>query len=188
MNNDKKLYLYSGLAIVGALISYVAIVYVRKTPNNLDNAAEIKDAETTVSVTSTGEVIDKAQSTVPLSLIEILKKTSAQATTSLINKPIYTKLDDVKVRYSNYVNNGFISNIASSLTNTGTLIGNVVQVVEDKGKLKNNDGRIYKWFKIKPSIVAIEDMNRNKSFLTHVFSANLPIPFFVREDTIKLEK
>ena len=188
MNSDKKLYLYSGLAVVGAIVAYALITNKKSTSSKSSEGDVNNDPETTNAVTTTGDVIDIEQAEVPASLVEVLKTTSAKATTALINKSIYTKLDNVKVRYNNYVNNGFISNIASTITNKGTLLGNVVQVIDDKGKLKNTNGIVYKWFKIKPSQIAIDDMNRNKSFLTHTFSANLPIDFYVREDAIKLEK
>jgi hypothetical protein len=62
-------------------------------------------------------------------------------------------------------------------------------VVDDKGKLTNSDGRILKWFKVKPSQLALNDMNRNKSFLTHKFLAeSTGKEIYVREDTVKLEK
>jgi hypothetical protein len=188
MNGDKKLYLYSGLAIVGAIIAYV-IITKKKPLVTSSEGAGIPDEETTVVVTTTGEVIDQEQVVIPATLAEILKKTSAQATVALINKPVYTKLDDVKVRYENYVNNGFINNIMSTITNRGTLLGNVIQVVDDKGKLTNPDGKVYKWFKIKPAQVTLDIMNRNKSFFTHVFLPNSTgKEIYVREDTLKLEK
>lgn len=188
MNEDKKLYLYSGLAIVGAIIAYV-IITKKKPLVASSEGAGVPDEETTVAVTTTGEVIDQEQVVIPATLAEILKKTSAQATVALINKPVYTKLDDVKVRNENYVNNGFINNIMSTITNRGTLLGNVIQVVDDKGKLTNPDGKVYKWFKIKPAQITLDDMNRNKSFFTHVFLPNSTgKQIYVREDTLKLEK
>lgn len=188
MNSDKKLYLYSGLAIVGALVAYAVIT--RKKPlNDSSEGSGIPDPETTVSVTTTGDVIDQEQTVIPASLADILKKTSSEATIALINKPVYTKLDDVKVRSDRYVNNGVVNNIMSTITNRGTLLGNVIQVVDDKGKLNNADGRVYKWFKIKPAQITLDDMNRNKSFLTHVFLPNTTgKEIYVREDALKLEK
>ena len=94
MNEDKKLYLYSGLAIVGAIIAYV-IITKKKPLVASSEGAGVPDEETTVAVTTTGEVIDQEQVVIPATLAEILKKTSAQATVALINKPVYTKLDDV---------------------------------------------------------------------------------------------
>lgn len=188
MDGDKKLYLYSGLAIVGAIIAYAIITKKKPLPDSSEGTG-IPDPETNVAVTTTGEVIDIEQVVIPATLAEILKKTSADATVALINKPVYTKLDNVKVRNEPYVNNGFINNIMSSITNRGTLLGNVIQVVDDKGKLTNPDGKVYKWFKIKPAQITLDDMNRNKSFLTHVFLPNSTgKQIYVREDTLKLEK
>lgn len=189
MNSDKKLYLYSGLAIVGAIIAYVVITKKKPLSDNSNEGTGVPDAETNIAVSTTGEVLDQEQVVIPMTLSEILKKTTAEATTLLINKPIYTKLDNVKVRNSNYVNNGLIDNVMSTITNRGLLLGNVIQVVEDKGKLKNNDGRVFKWFRIKPAQVTLDEMNRNKSFFTHVFlPESTGKEIYVREDTVKLEK
>lgn len=187
MNGDKKMYLYSGIAIALAVVAYLVITKKKDIPN--DSSEGTDDDSENVAVTTTGEVVTEEQVVIPTALSEILKKTSAQATVNLVNKPIYTKLDDVKVRYENFVNNGIIDNIMSKITNRGTLLGNVIQIVDDKGKLTNSDGRILKWFKIKPSQIALDDMNRNKSFLTHIFLPNTTgKQIYVREDTVKLEK
>jgi len=189
MNSDKKLYLYSGLAIGLAVVAYFVITNKKPLPSVSDEDSENTDAETDVAVTTTGEVIDNEQVVIPASLTEILNKTSTQATLDLINKPIYTKIDDVKVRYANFVNNGIVNNIMSTITNRGTLLGNVIQVVDDKGKLKNPQGKVYKWLKIKPAQITLDDMNRNKNFLTQVFLPNSTGKvIYVREDTVKLEK
>jgi hypothetical protein len=189
MNNDKKIYLYSGLSIVGAIIAYVIITRKKPLLNDASEGSGEKDPETNISVSTTGEVVEQAQVVIPKSLSDILNKTTAQSTALLINKPIYTKLDNVKVRNSNYVNNGIIDNIMSTISSSGFLLGNVIQVVEDKGKLKNNEGRVYRWFKIKPAQITLDEMNKNKSFLTHVFLPNSTgREIYVREDTVKLEK
>jgi hypothetical protein len=188
MNGDKKLYLYSSLAILGAIVAYV-IITKKKTMDSSGEGSGIPDAEeTTVVTTTTGDVIDQTQVVIPQSLSEILKKTSAQATSALINKPIYTKLDGVKVRSENYVNNGFINNIWSTITDRKTLLGNVIQVVDDKGKLKNLDGRVYKWFKIKPDQSTLDEMNKNKDFLQSTFLPSWCKAIYVREDAVQLEK
>ena len=104
MNGDKKLYLYSGLAIVGAIIAYAIITKKKPLPDSSEGTG-IPDPETNVAVTTTGEVIDIEQVVIPATLAEILKKTSAEATVALINKPVYTKLDNVKVRNENLKQN-----------------------------------------------------------------------------------
>jgi hypothetical protein len=189
MNGDKKMYLYSGLAIALAVVAYLVITKKKDMPNASSEGTPVADDSGNVATTTTGEVVSEEQVVIPTALAEILNKTSAQATVDLVNKPIYTKLDDVKVRYQNFVNNGIIDNVMSTITNRGTVLGTVIQVVDDKGKLVNADGRILKWFKIKPSQIALDDMNRNKSFLTHVFLPNTTgKEIYVREDTVKLEK
>jgi hypothetical protein len=188
MNGDKKLYLYSGLAIALAVVAYVIITKKKPLLDSTDTST-VEEEENTDVVSTTGELIDETQVTIPASLSEIFKKTPAEATRLLINKPLYTKLDNVKVRYSNYVNNGIINNEMSSITNRGFLLGNVIQVVDDKGNLKNNDGRVFKWLKMKPAQITLDEMNRNKGFLTHVFKPNTTgKEIYVREDTVKLEK
>ena len=189
MEGDKKLYLYSGLAIVGAIIAYAIIT--KKKPlldNSSSEGTGTPDPPSTIAITTTGEVVDQAQVAIPVTLADILKKTSAEATVALINKPVYTKLDDVKVRSSNYVNNGLFDNIMSTITNRKSLVGNVIQIVDDKGSLKNSDGRVYKWFRVKPAQVTLDEMNRNKSFLTHTFLPETTGEIYVREDTVQLEK
>ena len=186
---DKKLYLYSGLAIVTAIVAYMIITNKKTLPTSSSEGTGVPDESGTVATTTTGEIVDQSQVIIPATLVDVLKKTTPQANAILINKPVYTKLDNVKVRSDSYVNNGFVSNVMSTITNRGTLLGTVIQVKDDKGKLVNADGRVYKWFRIKPSQIALDDMNRNKSFLTHVFLPDSTgKEIYVREDTIKMEK
>jgi hypothetical protein len=187
MDSDKKLYLYSGLAIVASLVAYSLITKKKTLPSSSEGTG-ILDPETTNAVTTTGEVIDQEQTVIPATLSEILKKTSAQATAALINKPIYTKIDSVKIRRENYVNNGFFNNIMSTINDRGFLLGNVIQVVDDKGKLSNTDGRVWKWFKIKPVQSTLDEMNKNKDFLMARFLPQYTKEIYVREDVVKLEK
>ena len=188
MNGDKKIYLYSGLAIAGAIIAYVIITQKKSTSDTSSEGTGTPDPETTVGTTTTGEIVDVEQINIPKTLTPILNKTSAEATVALINKPIYTKLDNVKVRNDRYVNNGVVNNIMSTIANRGFLLGNVIQVVDDKGGLKNNDGRVFKWFKIKPAQITLDEMNRNKAFLMSKFLPEYIKEIFVREDALKLEK
>jgi hypothetical protein len=42
---------------------------------------------------------------------------------------------------------------------------------------------------MKPAQITLDEMNRNKGFLTHVFKPNTTgKEIYVREDTVKLEK
>jgi hypothetical protein len=186
MNNNKKLYVYSGLVIVASLVAY-ALITRKKSGSSSATQNEESNSETDTVVTSTGDVINNEQSVIPKSLLDILKGTSSQATLLLKNKPIYTKIDNVKVRSENYVNNGLLNNVMSEVTNSDFLLGNVIEIMDDKGKLKNNEGRVFKWFKIKPTQETLDEMNRNKNFLSAKFLPTTTKQIFVREDVVKLK-
>jgi len=180
MNSDKKLYLYSGLAIALSVVAYVVITKNKKGGTSASNTVK-PDVKTT-----TGDMISNEQSVIDSSLQEILNKTVSEANTTLQGKPVFTKLDNVQVRNSNFVNNGIVNNVMSSISNKGTLLGNVIAVVEDKGKLTNINGKVFKWLKIQPAQVTLDDMNKNKDFLTRRFLPEFKEVIFVREDVVKL--
>jgi hypothetical protein len=183
MNSNKKLYLYSGLAIALAVVTYVVItkkkpLLITSDENSQDDGLE----------TPTGDTITSQQAQIPSDLSNILNKSSKEATNILKGKPIYTKLDNVVVRRENYVNNGFFNNIMSKINDSGFLLGTIIEVKEDKGLLKNFDGRIYKWFRIKPNQATLNEMNKNKDFLTSKFLPNSTgREIYVREDALKLK-
>ena len=181
MNSNRKMYLYSGLAIAVSVVAYFVITKGKKPPP--DHKKDVLPDVTT----QTGDVITAEQAMIDAELKEMLNKTISEVNATLINKPVFTKLDNVKVRSSNFVNNGIVNNVMSSISNKGTLLGNIVAVFEDKGKLTNNDGKIFKWFKIKPAQVTLDDMNRNKDFLTRKFLPEYKELIYVREDVIKLK-
>jgi hypothetical protein len=180
MNNDKKLYLYSGLAIALSVVAYVFIT--KKKKSDTDPTNDVKPDVTT----TTGDVISNEQVVIDSSLQEILNKSLSEANAILKNKPVYTKLDNVQVRSDSFVNNGIVNNIMSSISNKGTLLGNVIAVVEDKGRLTNTSGKVFKWLKINPAKVTLNDMNKNKDLLTRKFLPEYKEVIFVREDVVKL--
>ncbi len=104
MNSDKKLYLYSGLAIAVSVVAYVVIT--RKKKLDTDPTSNVPDDVTT----STGDVVDVEQAVIDPTLAEIIKLPLAQAKAKLLGKNIYTKLDNVNPRQSPYVNNGWFVN------------------------------------------------------------------------------
>jgi hypothetical protein len=179
MNSDKKLYLYSGLAIALSLVAYVVIT----TKKKLDSdpfAIEIKPDV----ITPTGDEISNQQAVIDPILAEIIKLPLAQVKSKLLGKNIYSKVDNVNPRQTPYVNNGiFVNNgVGGRITQKNTLIGVVTDVVNDKGLLKNNSGDIYKWFKVKPSPEAIKQIKDDSSILMGTKTQN----FYVRQDVIKL--
>jgi hypothetical protein len=180
MTSNKKLYLYSGLAIALSLVAYVVITKNKKSKT--DPTSDVKPDVTT----TTGDVISNEQVVIDLSLQEILNKSLSEVNTTLKGKPVYTKIDNVQVRNDSYVNNGIVNNIMSTISNKGTLLGNVIAVVEDKGRLTNTSGKVFKWLKINPAQVTLNDMNKNKSLLTRKFLPEYKEVIYVREDVIKL--
>lgn len=187
MNSNKKLYLYSGLAIVTSLVLYAIITRKKAEKSSPNQEGVPQNDDSDAIVTTTGDVVSSSQVVIPKTLLQILKGTSAQATALLKNKPIFTKIDNVKIRRENYVNNGFLNNVMSEVTNSGFYLGNVIEVVNDKGNLKNAEGRFYKWFKIKPTQETLDEMNRNKDFLTSKFLPDFTKAIYVREDVVKLQ-
>jgi len=181
MNSDKKLYLYSGLAIALSVVAYVVIVRKKKS----DTDPSLKEVKPDVT-TSTGDEISNEQAVLDPTITEIIKLPLAQAKAKLIGKNIYTKVDNVNPRRTPYVNNGlFVNNsVGGRITQKNSLIGSVTDVVNDKGLLKNNTGAIYKWIKVKPSLDAIKQIKDDSSILIGTKTDT----FYVREDVIKLNK
>jgi hypothetical protein len=181
MNSDKKLYLYSGIAIALSVVAYVVITRKKKLDTD-PSATEIKPDVTT----STGDEISNEQAILDPTIAEIIKLPLAEAKAKMLGKNIYTKLDNVNPRQTPYVNNGlFVNNgVGGRITQKNSLIGIVTDVVNDKGLLKNNSGSVYKWIKVKPSLEAIKQIKDDSSFLIGTKTD----AFYVREDVIKLNK
>ena len=183
MNDDKKLYLYSGLAIALSVVAYVVITEKKKLKsdpskdNNLDDNLDV--------TTSTGDTITMEQAIIDKNLQEILNTPISNAKLKLLNKSIYTKLDNVTPRTTPNVNNGLFNNsYGGKIVDKDTKIGIVKDIVEDSGKLKNPQGNVYKWLKVLASKEAIDSINNTKSFWNNPLSNG--ITFYVREDVIKL--
>jgi len=183
MNSDKKLYLYSGLAIALSIVAYVVITEKKKLKsdpskdNNSDNNLDV--------TTSTGDTITVEQAVIDKNLQEILNTPISNAKLKLLNKNIFTKLNNVTPRTTPNVNNGAFNNsYGGKIVDKNTKIGIVKDIVEDSGKLKNPQGNVYKWFKVLASKEAIDSVNNTKSFWNTSLSNG--ITFYVREDVIKL--
>ena len=182
MDSDKKLYLYSGLAIALSVVAYVVITEKKKLKldPSKDNNSDNLDVET-----STGDIITMEQAVIDKNLQEILNMPISNAKLKLLNKSIYTKLDNVTPRTTSNVNNGLLNNsYGGKIVNKDTKIGIVKDIVEDSGKLKNPQGNVYKWLKVLASKEAIDSINDTKSFWNTPLSKG--ITFYVREDVIKL--
>jgi hypothetical protein len=194
MTTDKKIYLYSAIAIASGLGIYF---YNQKKKNKLDATGEgtAPEEETTNEnngntshdvTTPTGDTISQNQVAIPTDLAQLLTKSSAQLTKDLKGKPVYAKLDNVKIRTQNFVNNGVINNLDGNLTKAGIWIGNIDKVEDDKGAMTNPSGKVYKWFYVLFSQIAIDDLN--KSIGWYLPSKKAGFKGWVREDAIKLSK
>jgi hypothetical protein len=186
MNGDKKLYLYSGLAIALAVVAYVVITKKKPLPTSTnENQPNVEEEKENVVVTPTGDEILEEQNVIEPTLKEILKKPLAQIKLSLLNKKLYTKLDDVNPRTTPYVNNGWFKNnlIGGKIKTKGTLAGTVVDVANDTGLLKNTEGKVFVWFKINPSVSARKQIEDD----SNIFTAQRFNTFWLREDVISLK-
>lgn len=184
MNSDKKLYLYSGLAIASAILIYIVVTKNKKSPITSN---ETKDEnEEAIVVTPSGDTISEEQNTIQSDLQNILKLPLAQIKLKMLNQKLYTKVDNVNPRQTPYVNNGwFVNNgVGGRITQKGTFAGIVTDVSKDQGLLKNTNGNVYTWFKIKPSSEAIEQIKNDRNILLGTKTDT----FWLREDTIILKK
>lgn len=182
--NDKKIYIYSGLAIALAVVAYVVITK-KKPLEDTSLSSSTQEDENNVE-TTTGDEITIEQNLIEPTLKEILKKPLAQIKLSLLNKKLYTKLDDVNPRVSAYVNNGWFKNnlLGGKIKIKGTLAGTVVDVANDTGLLKNTDGKVFVWFKINPSASARKQIEDD----SNIFTAQRFNTFWLREDVISLNQ
>jgi hypothetical protein len=180
MNTDKKLYLYSGLAIALSVVAYVVIT--KKKKSDTDPTKNVKPDV----ITPTGDVISGEQAIVDPTLQEIVKLPLAQAKAKLLGKEIYSKVENINPRQTPYVNNGwFVNNsVGGRITQKDTLIGTITDVATDKGLLRNNSGTIYKWFKINPSKEAVSQIKEDSNIL---LGGTKTKTFYVREDVVKLK-
>ena len=182
MNGDKKLYLYSGLAIALAVVAYVVITKKKPLLNTADATVEGEEAEEEIVVTPSGDTITPEQAIIDPALSDILKLPLAQIKLKMLNQKVYTKLDNVNPRQSPYVNNGwFVNNgVGGKITQKGTYAGIVSDVAQDKGSMANSQGKVYIWFKIKPSAEAVRQIKED----ANIFLGAKTDTFWLREDVI----
>jgi hypothetical protein len=181
MNGDKKLYLYSGLAIALAVVAYVVITRKKHLLNTSDEDTKTEENDDVV-VTPSGDTITVGQATVDPDLMEILKLPLAEIKLNMLNKKLYTKLDNVNPRQTPYVNNGwFVNNgVGGSITQKGTFAGTVTDVAKDKGSMSNPQGKVYTWFKVKPSAEAVKQIKDDSNILVQPKTDT----FWLREDVV----
>jgi hypothetical protein len=180
MNSDKKLYLYSGLAIALSVVAYVVIT--KKKKLDTDPSSNVKPDVTT----QTGDIISGEQAVIDPTLSDIIKLPLAQAKAKMLGKNIYAKVENINPRQTPYVNNGWLVNngVGGRITQKDTFIGTVTDVVNDSGLLRNNSGAIYKWVKVNPSTEAVKQIKDDSNIL---LGGTKTKTFYIREDVIKLK-
>lgn len=178
MENNKKIYLYSGLAVVISVIMYIGIT--KRKKYNTDPTNDVQPDVTT----KTGDVITSEQAIIDLKLQDIFKLPLSQVKSKMLGKEIYSKLENINPRQTPFVNNGwFVNNgVGGRIVEKDTLIGIVTDVVNDRGLLSNNNGNVYKWLKVNPSTEAIQQIKDDSNILIGTKTDT----FFVREDVVKL--
>lgn len=154
-----KIYIYSGAALLASVGLYFLITKKKKiTPEQAIKAEEDRNSR---------PGIPTAQTNIPDNLAPILKLPVAQAKKLLIGKNVYTKVDDVNVRTTAIVNNGYTNNIMAKIPTAGTFVGKIADVVDADTPVfgteqKTADGRKFKFIKVKPfSQAALDAMNAN---------------------------
>lgn len=184
MNSDKKIYLYSGLAIASAILIYIVVTKKKKLPIISNDTKD--ENEEAIVITPSGDTISEEQNTIQSDLQNILKLPLAEIKLKMLNQKLYTKVDNVNPRQTPYVNNGwFINNsVGGKITQKGTFAGTVTDVAKDKGLLKNTNGNVYIWFKLKPSSEAVKQIKDDRNILLGTKTDT----FWLREDTIILKK
>jgi len=176
MNSDKKMYLFSGLAIALAVVAYVVIT--RKKKSDTDPISNEQPDVTT----PTGDVITNQQAVIYKSLEKIINQPLAQVKAQMLGKSIYSKVDNINPRQTPYVNNGwFINNTVNGrITQKGTFAGTVTDVAKDSGSMSNAQGRVYIWFKVKPSAEAVKQIKDDRN----IFLGTKTDTFWLREDVV----
>lgn len=178
MKLKKYLYPIIGLAIAGSIF-YLA------TKGKKSDDGVTPTPEPTPEPED-GDKISPEQKKADPALATILG--SANASTALKGKKVYSKIANIKARTEPRVNDGIINNLYGDVSNSGTLLGTVISVVNDAGGAQNATAkRVFKWVKVQLSKEAYDSVQANRTFMTRdLFTPTaLPVVYF-REDVIKL--
>ena len=176
---NKKYLIYGSIGVV----VLIAIYYATKSPDS-----PTTDEETTSSEgePTSGTDKTKEQTTIDTKLASITQQKNWVK--NLIGKSVYSKLDNVKLRKTEVVNDGLINNLYGTVDKNGTLLGSVVAAYLDKGKATNPVTKSpYNWMQIKLADAVYNDIQKNqRNFATRDLFKAPNVYVFVREDVIKL--
>lgn len=175
MKTDKvlKITLYSLLGL-GAILGASLLLKGKKD----DDKGKDENAEADVE---DPDAITEEQKKVPPKIVSATKdKTVAKG------MRVFAKLNAIKGRSQNYVNNGYINNIIWEGDNAGEYLGTVTATAKDRENSADDSGKIYTWFKVTLDRKAWDRYNNTKSFLTKqtAYTAGNNWAWF-REDTLK---
>lgn len=175
---NKKYLIYGAVGVV----VLIAVYYATKSPEQPTTDEGIPSEDEPTSSTDK----TKEQTTIDPKLATITQQKNWLK--NVIGKNVYSKLDNVKLRTSEVVNDGLINNLYGSVDKGGTLLGVVTTAYLDKGRATNPATKApYNWFQIKLSDAVYEDIQKNqKNFATRDLFKAPNVYAFVREDVIKL--
>jgi hypothetical protein len=176
---NKKYLIYGSIGVV----VLIALYYATKSPNKPITDEENVESE---GDPTTSKDKTKEQTTLDPKLASITQEKNWVK--NIKGKNIYSKLDNVKLRKNEYVNDGIINNLYGTVDNNGTLLGVAVGAYLDRGKATNPVTKApYNWLQIKLADSVYNDIQKNqRNFATRDLFKAPNIYVFVREDVIKL--
>ena len=115
----------------------------------------------------------------------VLSKAVIESTT--IGMKIYSKVDGVRIRKDNSVNDGWMNNIYDTVPNKNTYMGKIVRIVVGaKDQINPATKRPYNWFSFQLEKPLYEEMQKNHWAINRDAWTNIPPPSktWVREDVV----
>jgi hypothetical protein len=175
---NKKYLIYGAVGVV----VLIAVYYATKTPDSpTTDEGTPSEGEPTSSTDKT-----KEQITIDPKLASITQQKNWVK--SLLGKSVYSKLDNVKLRKTEVVNDGLVNNLYGMVDKRDTLLGVVKGAYLDKGGATNPaTKKTFNWLQIKLDDAVYNDIQKNqKNFATRDLFKAPNVYVFVREDVIKL--
>jgi hypothetical protein len=177
---NKKYLIYGSIGVV----VLIAIYYATKSPDTpIIDGVEDDSSE---GEPSSDKTKSKEQITIDPKLASLtLEKNWAK---TIKGKNIYSKLDNVKLRKTEYVNDGVINNLYGTVDKKGTLLGVAEGVYLDYGKATNPATKTrYNWIRVQLNNTVYNEIQKNqRNFATRDLLKVPKVYVFVREDAIKL--
>lgn len=164
----KKKWIYISLGLIAAT-AVVLLVSKRDKDSGSNDSGEGSEGD------------NEGQKTQPL-LSEMIKNKT------IIGKDIKSQVDNVRLRFSSYVNDGFANNKYGEVATKNTVIGKVKQIAKDHTGATNPVTKTtYNWLGVEITDAVYDDIQANqRNFLTRDVWKNKRIPLWVREDVVTL--